>query len=348
MIGEAEAAVLYRRLVAWRMGALGVGVAGLLVLFALDVATGPAVLPVGDVVRALLSLQTDPAVTAIVWRIRMPMALMAVAVGAALSVSGAIMQTVMSNPLASSYTLGLSAAAGFGAALAVVAGAAIPLPAAVAVPGFAFGFAVLACAIVLGFARWRGAGAETLVLSGIAVLFLFQALLSLLQFVASPEALSQIVFWLFGSLLNATWPRFWMVAVVLAVLLPLLMRDCWRLTALRLGEDRARALGVRPWALRMRALAAVSVLTGVAVAFVGTIGFVGLVAPHLARAVLGEDQRFLLPGAALAGGLVMSAASVASKVLVPGAVFPIGIVTALVGVPFLFWLIGGSRRVHWA
>lgn len=348
VIGEMEAAALYRRLTLRRVLALCAGTVALAACFALDVATGPAVLPLGEVVRTLLGQQADPAVVAIVWRIRLPVALMAVVVGAALAVSGVVMQTVMNNPLASSYTLGLSAAAGFGAALAVVAGSAIPLSAAVAVPGMAFVFALLACAAVLGFARWRGAGTETLVLAGIAVMFLFQALLSLLQFVASPEALAQIVFWLFGSLLNATWPRFWLVAIVLALLLPLLLRDGWQLTALRLGEDRARALGVRPWALRIRALAAVSVLTGIAVAFVGTIGFVGLVAPHLARSVLGEDQRFLIPGSVLAGGLLLSAASVASKTLVPGAIFPIGIVTALVGVPFLFWLIGSKRRVYWA
>jgi iron complex transport system permease protein len=164
---------------------------------------------------------------------------------------------------------------------------------------------------------------------------------------ASPEALQQIVFWLFGSLQRATWPKLAIIAAVLAVAVPLLMRDAWGLTALRLGDDRAAALGVGVRGVRLRGFVFVSVATGVAVAFVGTIGFVGLVAPHLARMLLGEDQRILLPGAALAGAVLLSAASVASKTVSPGALFPIGIVTALIGVPFFAWLILASRRAYW-
>ena len=176
-------------------------------------------------------------------------------------------------------------------------------------------------------------------LAGIACLFLFQALLSLLQFLASPEALQQIVFWLFGSLLRSSLPKVALVGAVLALVLPLLFRDAWRLTALQLGDERARGLGVQVGALRIRAFVSVSLLTGAAVAFVGTIGFVGLVAPHVARMLVGEDQRHLLPASALLGGLVLSAASVASKLIIPGTVFPIGIVTALIGVPFFAWLV---------
>ena len=124
----------------------------------------------------------------------------------------------------------------------------------------------------------------------------------------------------------------------------LLLLDAWRLTALQLGDERAAALGVRVHPLRLRAFVAVSLLTGAAVAFVGTIGFIGLVAPHVARMLVGEDQRHLLPASALFGALLLSAASVVSKLIVPGAVFPIGIVTALIGVPFFGWLIAFSGR----
>jgi iron complex transport system permease protein len=127
-----------------------------------------------------------------------------------------------------------------------------------------------------------------------------------------------------------------------------MMRDAWRLTALRLGDERAAALGVRVGPLRLRCFAAVSLLTGVAVAFVGTIGFVGLVAPHIARMLVGEDQRHLLPASAAFGALLLSVASVASKIIVPGTVFPIGIVTALVGVPFFAWLVlAAGPRTGW-
>ena len=312
--------------------------------FALDLATGPALLPVSAVLRSLLRAGSDPMLDAIVRTLRLPIALMAAVVGAALGVSGAVMQTILNNPLASSYTLGISAGAGFGAALAILVGAQLPLPEAWAVPLAAFLFAGLACAVVAGVGRLRGATPELLVLAGIACLFLFQALLSLLQFLASPEALQQIVFWLFGSLLRATMTKVGIVALGLAVTIPVLLADAWRLTALKLGDDRARALGVRVDALRLRAFVIVSVLTGAAVAFVGTIGFVGLVAPHVARMLVGEDQRHLLPAAAVSGALLLSAASVVSKLILPGTVFPIGIVTALIGVPFFAWLVLAARR----
>ena len=151
--------------------------------------------------------RVDPMLDAIVHNLRLPIALMAVVVGATLGVSGAIMQTILNNPLASSYTLGISAGAGFGAALAILVGGALPLPENWAIPLAAFVFAGIACAIVGSVGRMRGSTPELLILAGIACLFLFQALLSLLQFLASPEALQQIVFWLFGSLLRATWQR---------------------------------------------------------------------------------------------------------------------------------------------
>lgn len=337
----------WKRLAVRRAALLAGGCAMLAVCFVADVSTGPAMLPPATVAASILGLFRDPMVDAIVWTIRLPVALMAVLVGAALGLTGAVMQTILNNPMASSYTLGVSAGAGFGAALVIVLGAAVPVPEAYAVPTAAFGFAAIACAGVWLLGGIRGATSETLVLAGIALMFLFQALLALLQFIASPEALQQVVFWLFGSLQRATWPKLGIVAGVLAVAVPLLMRDAWALTALRLGDERAAALGVKVRGVRLRGFVFVSAATGAAVAFVGTIGFVGLVAPHVARMLLGEDQRVLLPGAALAGAVLLSAASVVSKTVSPGALFPIGIVTALVGVPFFAWLILSSRRSYW-
>ena len=341
-----DPALAWRAREARRMIATLLGLAVLACCFALDVATGPALLPVGEVVRTLLGFTADPMVNAIVHGLRVPVATMALLVGASLGVSGAVMQTVLNNPLASSYTLGISAGAGFGAAFAILLGASLPLPESWAVPVSAFVFAGLACAVVVGAGQLRGATPELLVLAGIACLFLFQALQSLLQFLASPEALQQIVFWLFGSLTRASLPKAGLVAAVLAVVLPILLRDAWRLTALQLGDERARALGVRVNGLRLRALVAVSLLTGAAVAFVGTIGFVGLVAPHVARMLVGADQRHMLPASALFGAVLLSAASVISKLLVPGTVFPIGIITALIGVPFFAWLMLSVGRVR--
>lgn len=338
-----DAVASWRRANARRAAWSAAGGALLLASFAADLATGPATLPVMDVLRSLAGFGQDAVLDAIVWTLRLPIALMAAVVGAALGLSGAVMQTVLNNALASSYTLGISAAAGFGAALAILVGARLPVPEAWAIPLAAFAFSGLACAMVAGVGRMRGATPELLVLAGIACLFLFQALLGLLQFMASPEALQQIVFWLFGSLQRSTMAKAGIVAGVLALAAPVVMADAWRLTALRLGDERARALGVRVGALRLRCFVVVSVLTGAAVAFVGTIGFIGLVAPHIARMMVGEDQRHLLPASAVVGALLLSAASVASKQILPGTVFPIGIVTALLGVPFFGWLVLQTR-----
>ncbi|MBL8589766.1 MAG: iron ABC transporter permease [Methylobacteriaceae bacterium] len=340
-------AAAYRARAARRLAGLGFAALGLAVAALLDMATGPAFLSPSAVARSVLRLAEDRTIDAIVWSIRLPIAAIAILVGATLGLTGAIMQTILANPLASSYTLGVSAGAGFGAALVIVMGAALPLPELYAVPIAAFVFAGLACAGVYGVGALRGATPEMLALAGIAMLFLFQALLSLLQFMASPEALQQIVFWLFGSLQRATWTKAGLILATLAVAAPFLARDCWRLTALKLGDERAASLGVDPRRLRLRALALVALLTGVAVAFVGAIGFVGLVAPHVARMFLGEDQRYLLVGSALVGALTLSLASVASKSISPGALFPIGIVTAMIGVPFFIWLILRSRRSFW-
>jgi iron complex transport system permease protein len=337
----------YRRAASRRLTVMLAALVALLLGVLLDAATGPAFLPLQAVARAVLGYPSDSSVEAIVWSIRLPVALTAVTVGAALGLSGAIMQTILNNPLASSYTLGISAGAGFGASLVIVLGASLPVPEAYAIAANAMLFAGVACAGVYWIGGARNATAEGLVLAGIALLFLFQALSSLLQMIASPESLQQVVFWLFGSLQKSTWPKLWVMVWVLLVGAPILIQDVWRLTALKLGDARASALGVNVRQLRIRSFVLISALTGVAVAFVGTIGFVGLVAPHVARMLIGEDQRGFLPASALMGAVLLSLASVASKTISPGAIVPIGIVTSLIGVPFFIWMVLRTRRSYW-
>ena len=279
----------------------------------------------------------------IIWQIRLPQTLTGVLVGAALGVAGLQMQTILDNPLASPFTLGFSAAAGFGAALAIMFGTWLPFPDYLAVPISAFLMTLLATSLVYGVARSHRATPEVLVLSGIAVLFFFQALQSLLQFMASPEVLQQIVFWLFGSLLKATWTSVAVILVIGLAVSPVILGDVWRLTALRLGDGTAASLGLPIPELRRRTLVTVSLLTAGAVCFVGTIGFVGLIAPHAARAAVGEDHRHALPLAAIAGSVILVGASVFGKLISPAAAIPVGIITAVAGVPMLFAVIISRR-----
>ncbi len=307
--------------------------------FVLDIATGPAMLPVQDVLTTLLNPgSADDTMVTIVWTLRLPMALMALIVGVTLGTSGAGMQTLLNNPLASPYTLGLAAAAGFGASLCIHTGGWGLNPAFV-VPASAFVLACLASAVIYGVGSVKGLEADTMVLAGIALLFLFHSLQSLLQFLASPEVGQQIMFWLFGSLAKSTWTSVAVTTATCAAALPVLMRSAWQMTALRLGEQRARALGVDVSHLRLTGFALISLMTATAISFVGTIGFIGLVSPHIARLLVGEDQRFLLPLSGVVGALMLSAASVISKTVLPGALLPVGIITALIGVPFFLHLI---------
>jgi iron complex transport system permease protein len=321
----------------------------LLLSVVIDIATGPARLSLWEVVSTLISPNSSEVpIRVIVWDIRMPMALMAVVVGAALAIAGAEMQTILNNPLASPFTLGISAAAGFGAALAIVLGVSvIPFAGIFLITVNAFIFAMLTSLLIFFLSSLRGVTAETMVLLGIALVFLFSSLLSLLEYMASEQALQQVVFWTLGSLAKATWLKIGIVAAVLLVITPLFVRHVWTLTALRLGDEKAKSMGVNVERLRLNVLISVSVLASAAVAFVGIIGFVGLVAPHVARMLVGEDQRFFLPMSALAGAVLLSVTSIVSKSIVPGVLFPIGIITSLVGVPFFLSLILTKRRQLW-
>nr|WP_306422314.1 iron ABC transporter permease [Geminicoccus harenae] len=324
-----------------RMAALLVLLLGVALAFLLDLVTGPSSLPVVDGLRALLGLgELTPALEVIVWQVRLPQALLALLVGGALALAGAEMQTTLNNPLASPFTLGVSSAASLGAALAIVLGLGVPgVPASWILSGNAFLFAFGSVLLLQFLARLRGTGVETLVLFGIALVFTFNALVALIQYVASQEALQQLVFWNLGSLARASWEKILVATLVLALVLPFSLAASWQMTALRLGSDRAYSFGVNVGRLRFLSLFRASLLAATAVAFVGTIGFVGLVGPHLARLLVGEDHRFFLPASVLCGALVMSLASVASKTLVPGALLPVGIVTSLIGVPFFVVLI---------
>lgn len=324
-----------------RAAALIAAAGTLLLLILVDLVTGPAGMTPGTVWRALLAgpAGADRAAATILWQLRMPQTLTGALVGANLGLAGLMMQTILGNPLASPFTLGFSAAAGFGAALAILFGTLLPLPPYLLVPVAAFAATLASCLLVYAIAEWRGAAPEVLVLAGIAVLFFFQSLQSLLQFMAAPEVLQEIVFWLFGSLLKANWISVKAIALVLLVCLPFVMRDAWNYTALRLGDANAASIGVNVAALRRRAFVLVALLTAAAVAFTGTIGFVGLIAPHVARSLIGEDHRFALPTAAILGAVILVAASVIGKLISPASVIPVGIITAIAGIPMLMGVI---------
>jgi len=337
----------FRRASVRRAVSLVLAASALVSLMLLDLTTGPSGMPLADVWTGLLAgpAGEDKTIATILWQLRMPQTLMGAIVGACLGLAGLQMQTILDNPLASPFTLGFSAAAGFGAALAIMFGGFLPLPIYIVTPLAAFAMTLAAAGIVHLIARLRGVSPEILVLGGIAVSFFFQSLQSLLQFMASPEVLQQIVFWLFGSLLKATWTSVMVSGLIFLACLPFVARNCWSLTTLKLGDANARSLGLSVDSLRRQSFVLVALLTAAAVCFVGTIGFVGLIAPHVCRMLVGEDHRFSLPLSAVIGAIILIGASVLGKAISPGAAIPVGIVTAVAGIPMLFAVIlfSGNR-----
>lgn len=331
----------YRRLLARRVCLLLVIGCALLGSVLLDLSTGSSGMGLGQLLQGLLHPQTlDVTDRVIIWNVRLPYALMAVLVGAALSLAGAEMQAILNNPLASPFTLGVSSAAALGASLVIV----FPLSSALLsrdslVALAAFVFACASMFLLHGMSRLRGAGIETLVLFGIALVFSCNALVALLQLLATEDVLQQLVFWSLGSVARANWDKLGILALVLGLTAPFSLHAASRMTLLRMGEERAQSFGVDVRRLRFFALLRISLLSATAVAFVGTIGFIGLVGPHIARILIGEDQRFLFPASALVGALLLSLSSVVSKVIMPGVIVPVGIVTALVGVPIFVVLV---------
>ncbi|MGF1725384.1 FecCD family ABC transporter permease [Photobacterium nomapromontoriensis] len=283
---------------------------------------------------------SDIATRIIIWDIRMPMALMAPLVGGALALAGAQMQTTLSNPLADPYTFGVSAAAGFGASLVITNVIAIPLiPTEYQVACMAFVMCLLTTFLIAGISSLKRISIEGVMLFGVAIMFAYDSLLTMMQYIASETQLQTLVFWQMGSLDRGSWEKIAILAIMLPIVLAIMMNDAWKLSALKIGHERAESMGINVKRLRVKTLLLVSVITSLSVSFVGAIGFVGLVAPHITRMTIGEDQRYFLPASFIIGAILLELASIASKSIMVGTILPLTVVMSMIGVPFFIFLI---------
>lgn len=313
---------------------------------------GPVWLSPLDIVRALgLSASVgDEHAGLILGAIRLPRMLLAGLVGVCLAVCGAAMQGLFRNPLADPSLIGVSSGASAGASLMIVFGGGLLVQggqlaglSVVALGAFAGGF--LAVLLVYRLATSdTGTSVATMLLAGIAISALAGALNSLLSFVADDEMLRRISLWQMGSLDAANWPRVWIAAVVTILLMSVLPRDAAALNAFLLGESEARHLGIDVAAVKRRLIVLTAIAVGASVAVAGTISFVGLIVPHIVRLLIGPDHRFLVPGSALAGAILLIAADGFARVMVAPAELPAGILTALLGTPFFFSLLLQRRK----
>ncbi|MFW6690870.1 FecCD family ABC transporter permease [Streptomyces sp. MAR4 CNX-425] len=279
----------------------------------------------------------------VLWNVRLPRVVLAVLVGASLGCAGALMQGVFGNPLAEPGVIGISSGAAVGAVGAIALGADVLGNWTVSAFAFLSGLAT----VLLVYALSRSGGRTevvTLILTGIAVNAFAGALIGLFVFFADNAQVTQITFWQLGSLSQATWPKVLAVLPCAAVGLAVAPLYARKLDLLALGERPARHLGVDVERLRIALVLVVALLTAAAVAVAGVITFVGLVVPHLLRMAAGPGHRFLVPGSALGGALVLVVADLAARTVADPAELPLGVLTALVGSPFFFWLLRRTRR----
>ena len=323
---------------------------GVLVCFLGGIAVGSSGLSFGESVAALFGNGEVTAVR-IVQSIRLPRTLAALIAGAGLAVAGLMMQTTLHNPMASPATLGVSNAAVFGANLAIIGFAGGFLSTGHNVDNYttgfnpfatsliAFLFAMGAILVVLALSKIKRYAPETVILCGIALGFLFTALTTILQFYATDVGLSAAVIWTFGDLGRATFETDWIMLAVVGVGVAAFLLLQWRYNALGLGEEVASSLGVKVSLLRFFTLLVASMITAVIVSYLGMIGFVGIICPHIMRRIIGNDHRFLIPSSFLAGSVLLLFSDIFSRLVGGGSTIPIGAVTALLGAPFFLALV---------
>ena len=330
------------------LAGLAVGVV-LAILWSLNV--GPAAVDLRTVWAVLCDLfEHNESLTngqrVIVLQVRMPRIAASILVGVLLANSGLLMQGVFRNPLVSPYTLGVSNGAAFGASLAIIFSAGMTSVTASnnLVSIFAFGFAAITMYLVQAIGRMAKNSTKSLLLAGVAVSYLFSSLVSFIKYVVDVEKLPELVFWQMGSVSDATWPQILILLIAAVMGLAVMTFYAWDLNVMATGEESAISLGVNYKRVRRIAFFFSTLMTGVAVAFAGTIGFVGMVAPHAARMLVGNDYRYTVPTASLCGALLLLIADSLSRMLVTAIALPIGVITSMIGVPFFIWLIIQKRQ----
>ena len=337
---QQEAKKIYGSIMRKRQAVMLLSILAVLLMIVADMSLGSSSLTFGGLIKILLAgRDVEGPYGLIVWDVRLPMTLTCVGVGGCLALSGLQVQTITNNPLSSPYTLGISSGASFGAAIGIVTGASLFGLQWLGTAAHAFVFAILVTMMIFFLGRQKRMSTQSLVLVGIVMNFFFTALQQYLHYRANAEVAPIIANWSFGNLSRASWTSAVFSIVVMGAGMLLFSRLSWKLTAFNAGEERAKSVGIWVERLKMLVFLASAGLIAAAVSFIGTVGFVGLVAPHCARLLVGEDQRYLMPVSTMFGMLVMLAASSISKLLTEGSMLPVGIVTSIVGVPFLFVLL---------
>ena len=329
-------------------------IAATIVIALFSVASGSSGLTLKEVVMTLLGKGTARS-NVVVFNLRLPRVVTAIVAGIGLATVGCVMQSILRNPLASSSTLGVSQGAAFGAAFAIIVldagmqsqtldGVSISNPYTTSV--CAFVGSMFSTLVVLGLSRIRKITPQTMILSGVALSSLFSGGTTLLQYFADDVKVAAVVFWAFGSLGSTSWREIIIMSVIVALAVIFAMYNRWNYNALQSGENTAKGLGVNTDRLLLTSMVVCSLTASVIVSYIGIINFIGLIAPHLMRRVVGSDYRYLLPASAMMGSVLLLLSDTVARLLVQPVILPIGAITSFLGAPLFLYLIfkGGKRR----
>ncbi len=331
----------------------------LLILLAFwSIAMGSFHLSAGDLMR-IFTGTGDGIGNIVIWHIRLPRVLAAIVSGCGLGLTGMVMQTLLKNPLASPFTLGISQGSAFGAAFAIVVLGAGGIPntavdlggggfawtSLCAVTACAFFGAMAATAVILMLAYFRKMSPESVILAGVALSSLFTSGTILIQFFASEVEVATVVFWTFGDVARSSGTEILLLGLVTLGVLLFFLLNRWNLNALCAGEDEARSLGVEVDRLRLTGMFLAALVAALVTSFHGVIAFLGLLAPHIGRRLAGGDHRFLIPFSCILGALLLLAADTCGRLVVGSSALPVGVLTSFMGAPlFLFLLIRGLDK----
>ncbi len=323
----------------------------------ISISVGSSGLSLNEIIRALFGGGTDSS-QQILWNIRMPRVATAVGVGIALALAGCIMQNVLRNPLASASTLGVTQGASFGAAVAIIyfqagvtvsgsAGAIISIsnPYIVVISAFVGG--IVTTSFILLLARVAGVSPTTMILAGVAIGAMFAGATTIIQYLSDDTMVASVVYWTFGNLGRAGWNEIGLIYLVCALAILYFIYNRWNYNALESGTSTAKSLGVNVDSLIIISMIVATLISATAIAFVGTIGFIGLIAPHIVRRFIGNDYRFLIPCSAIMGAIIMLIADLVSRLVIMPAILPIGAITTFIGAPlFLYLIIRKGKRIE--
>lgn len=323
----------------------------LLLSMLVAISIGAIAIPFGDVVGTLTGyffgqgMAIDENYGNIIMNVRLPRVMSGLVVGMSLGVAGAVMQTVLQNPMASPYTLGISSGAGLGASLAIIYNISLfGLTGEYMIVGNAFALALTVSLLILLIARIKGNTPQNLILAGIALMNLFNAVTTLITYFADVYSTKEIMYWQVGSLGKADWNSFRFIAIAVVLVFPYLWYKANDLNRMAMGDEVAKSMGVNVARTRLYLMIAVSLLVASVTAFTGMISFIGLVIPHLVRIAIGSDNRFLIPCSAIGGAVLLIIADTVALNIIAPKVLPVGVLTAFIGSPLFIYLILKNKR----